>query len=399
MIKYGLLVNENNENIGDDIQSYAEAQFLPRVDVICDREHLDTFKYKDGKDPVALIMGAWFMWHKYNWPPSNQIVPLNIGYHHFDRKEDIASLSNYALPITREHYSGIGGQWFKDHGKVGCRDLYTCKVFDEAGIPNYFSACVTLTLPKQKETKDKGTYIVLCDLNKEVEQKVIELAQGKFKIKKMTHSTPNIEGVSWQERAKRVEEYLTIYQNAAYVVTRRLHVALPCLAMGVPVMVIQSYRMNDENRFDPYNKWLHYARNNDFIKNGYPDFDFTKGTPNKKDYLEYRDSLTKTIKEFVSFCEKNKNKPLSFFDKTSYTELELYKWRTEFMKDALYKTHLESKRMFSEYVLNKPSKKESYKFLRFVYKHTINKTNLKDNKFIKKIKRSLNKKAKDKKNK
>ena len=206
MIKYGLLVNENNENIGDDIQSYAEAQFLPRVDVICDRENLDTFKYGNGKDPVALIMGAWFMWHKYNWPPSKQIVPLTVGYHHFDREKNLSQSSSYAVPMTTEHYSGVGGDWFKAYGKVGCRDLYTCGIFEKARIPNYFSGCVTLTLPKQKTTKDKGTYIVLVDLNPKVEKKVIKLAQGKFKIKKVSHKTPNINGATWEQRAKRVEE-------------------------------------------------------------------------------------------------------------------------------------------------------------------------------------------------
>ena len=179
-MKYGLLVNEQNQNIGDDIQAYAEARFLPRVDVMVDREHLDTFKYGDGTEPVALIMGAWFMWRKYNWPPSNQIVPLNVGYHHFNRNKDIHQSSSYALPIYEEHYSGCGRQWFKDHGPVGCRDLYTCEIFENAGIPNYFSGCVTLTLPKQKETKDKGKYIVLVDLAPAVEEKVRKLVGDKF---------------------------------------------------------------------------------------------------------------------------------------------------------------------------------------------------------------------------
>ena len=97
------------------------------------------------------------------------------------------------------------------------------------------------------------------------------MVDGKIEIRKMTHVTPNIEGCTWEERAARVEEYLTIYQNALYVVTRRLHVALPCLAMGVPVVVIEPYNMNDPNRFEPYDKWLHYCTNKEFLKNGYKD--------------------------------------------------------------------------------------------------------------------------------
>ena len=347
-MKYGLLVNEKNQNIGDDIQAYAEARFLPRVDVICDREHLNTFKYGDGTEPVALIMGAWFMWRKYNWPPAKQIIPLNVGYHHFNRIKNIFEHNSpgYGLPIFEEQYTGCGGQWFKDHGKVGCRDLYTCEVFDRAGIPNYFSGCVTLTLPKQKKTEDCGKYIVLVDLSPEVEEKVRNIVGDKYEIRTITHVTENIDGCTWEERKKRVEDYLTIYQNAKYVVTRRLHVALPCLAMEVPVMVIQSYKMNDPNRFEPYNKWLHYCRNNDFLENGYPDFDFINGTPNKDDYKKYRKTLTKTLKDFVKYCEDNKNESIEFFHKPSYTDEELHKWKSEFMHTALNSAHSEARELY-----------------------------------------------------
>ena len=334
-MKYGLLVNENNKNIGDDIQAYAESRFLPRVDAIVDRERLDTYQLGDGTEPVALIMGAWFMWRKYNWPPSNQIVPLNVGYHHFDRMEDPVACKAYAAPIWHEHYAGVGGQWFKDHGQVGCRDMYTQRVLEEAGIPSYFSGCVTLTLPKQPETPDKDTYIVCVDLAPKVEQKVRELVGDRFEIRKTTHSTPNIKGASWEEREARVREYLTLYQNAKYVVTRRLHVALPCLAMGTPVMVIQSIRMNDPNRFEPYKKWLHYCRNTTFLKEGYPDFDFQNGTPNSTKHLKYRKKLEKTISEFVRYCEDNADKPIAFFNSPSYSEQECADWQLNLRQEAL----------------------------------------------------------------
>ncbi len=125
----------------------------------------------------------------------------------------------------------------------------------------------------------------------------------------------------------------------------RLHVALPCLAMETPVLVIEAPIMNDPNRFDPYKKWLHYVKNKDFINNGYPEFDLLNGTPNKKDYLEYRESLIKTMTEFVDYCEKNKNKPLEFFSKISYTQEELLKWKVDFMRESLKKAHVESKKM------------------------------------------------------
>ena len=348
-MKYGLLINETNRNIGDDIQAYAEAQFLPQVDINVNRERLNKFKYGDGTEPVALIMGAWFMWRKWNWPPAHQIVPLVVGYHHFDRNPELAKSSSSAVAITDEHYTGVGGDWFRAYGPVGCRDTYTCGVFDKAGIPNYFSACVTLTLPKQPETPDKGSYIVCVDLNPDVERKVVKLTKGQVEVRKATHTTANISGATWEERKERVEELLTLYQNARYVVTRRLHVALPCLAMGVPVMVIQSVAMNDPNRFDPYKEWLHYTRNQTFLKEGYADFDFVNGTPNSTEYLPYREKLIESMKDFVAYCEENADKDVDFFNKTTYTERARMRWREGLLDAALARTHKEQKELHTAY--------------------------------------------------
>ena len=383
-MKYGLLVHNDASNIGDDVQSYAEAQFLPKVDVMIDRESIDTFKYGDGKEPVAMIMGAWWMWKKFNWPPAKQIVPLAVSYHHFERQKEIEKVHAYAIPIFRELYNGVGGEWLKSYGPVGCRDEYTCDVLNECGIPNYFSGCVTLTLPKQPITKDNGKYVCIVDLDKKVEEKVRKLIGNKYKIKKLSHTYPSKPNATWEEKAKDVEELLTIYQNAKYVVTRRLHVALPCLAMGVPVLVIQGYKMNDPHRFEPYNKWLHYCRDDEFLRKGYPQFDFQNGTPNKTDYLETREKLTKTMKDFVKYCEDNKDKPLEFFNKTKYTDNELLSWKVDYLRETLERTNTESMAMFREGYNN--NKSLLFIIARRIYHKTLSKTKLSNNKLFKKLK-------------
>mgnify|MGYP000943183057 CR=1 FL=1 len=43
---------------------------------------------------------------------------------------------------------------------------------------------------------------------------------------------------SFEERMAKAEEILTLYQNAKFVITRRLHVTLPCLALETPVLSI-----------------------------------------------------------------------------------------------------------------------------------------------------------------
>lgn len=84
-MKYGILFNKSNMNIGDDIQAYATERFLPRIDCFIDREHIDSFESENG-EPVAVIMNAWYMWQKWNWPPSKYIYPLMTGFHYADHQ-------------------------------------------------------------------------------------------------------------------------------------------------------------------------------------------------------------------------------------------------------------------------------------------------------------------------
>ena len=42
-MEYGLVVFNHTDNLGDDIQSYAAMQFLPKVDYLIDREAMDVF--------------------------------------------------------------------------------------------------------------------------------------------------------------------------------------------------------------------------------------------------------------------------------------------------------------------------------------------------------------------
>ena len=117
-MEYGLLVYPESKNLGDDIQSYAALQFLPRVDSYIDREHLSMFRSEGGK-PVAVIMNAWYMNNKFNWPPANDIVPLYISMHF--NQEDYFGVHTSFL-------DGLGGRALRECGNVGCHDAETLRV-------------------------------------------------------------------------------------------------------------------------------------------------------------------------------------------------------------------------------------------------------------------------------
>lgn len=346
-MKYGVLVYKDTTNVGDDIQSYAASRFLPKIDVIVDREDLDIPPIKDSNEPVAIIMAAWFLHKRFCWPPARQLFPLLISYHHYERSRNPFE-HDYSIPVFRDHYEGIGGEWFKAYGPVGCRDLYTCEIFAEKNIPSYFSGCITLTLPRQREMPNKGKYICFVDVDKEVEKKIRILNGNTCKIVNETHFTDSIRGSSWEERVRRVEKYLTLYQNAKYVVTGRLHVALPCLAMGVPVMCILP-KTQEENRYNPYSTWLHFCNKKDFMEKGYAEFDFINGTPNKEEHIPVRNELITRIQKFLEYCELNAHKSPSFFNKIPYSEDEENIWKIQFLRKILNRTHNEAKHMQQQF--------------------------------------------------
>ncbi|MBQ4206924.1 MAG: polysaccharide pyruvyl transferase family protein, partial [Clostridia bacterium] len=140
-MKYGVLWRKTTKNIGDDVQSYAASLWLPSVDYMVDIEDMEHFT-AENDEPVATIMSAWYMWHKWYWPPSKHVYPLWIGFHYNDilrgRPRGMQSRFEYVD-------NGPGWEYLKNYEPIGCRDYYTQGVLDNMGIKNYYSGCVTLT--------------------------------------------------------------------------------------------------------------------------------------------------------------------------------------------------------------------------------------------------------------
>ena len=327
-MKYGIIFNKSNMNIGDDIQAYATARFLPRIDYYIDREHIDEFQ-PENNEPVAVIMNAWYMWQKWNWPPSKCIIPLMTGFHYADHQ-----LSNqwYGSPVKFEFLTGIGADYLNAYGPVGCRDNFTLEKLQEAGIEGYFSGCITMTLPNMPETEDRGKYIYIVDVDKRVTEKIKnQLSEEDIEIRVKSHLRERNPDLSWEDRVKTVEDILTNYQNARCVVTRRLHCALPCLAMGVPVLLVRGNE--DDTRFSPYYKLLHFSRVKDFLE-GNCRYDFLSPPQNSNEYLKYRVQIIENTEKFVKEME-NTHKSLDELVKTTYTENDIKLWRHDVMKKAL----------------------------------------------------------------
>lgn len=343
-MKFGVVMHQTTRNLGDDIQTYACLKQVPKADYVLDREHLDTFTSKDN-EPVATIFSAWWLWHKWNWPPANNVYPLLVGMHFNNYgPEDNGS------PIKNEWLQDIGKDFLTAYGPVGVRDNSSIEFLNGLGIDNYFSGCVTLTLPPQeKELPDKGKYIVINDLNPACEKATKKwAADNGLDVKVLTHRLPaSNKELTFEERMQQTEERLTIYQNAVCVVTRRLHCTLPCVAMGVPVVpVVGMDTTKNTTRWYPYYDWVNPLLKSDVQKGNFPYDPFHVPAP-KQEILDLREELLGRVAAFVEET-KNLEGTTEELRKTTYTEEEARDWQFRLMHGIQESWLAESRRKNTE---------------------------------------------------
>lgn len=335
-MKFALMVYNSRHdifNVGDFIQSLAAKQFLPSVDTYVDRENLDLY---DG-DPVKLIMNGWFMHDPTHWPPSDKISPLFVAFH-----------LNSSIYHILEDQAVL--DYFKKHEPIGCRDMMTVKKLQGKGIEAYFSACMTLTLGyKYKSNKRRNDNIYFTDPYCPAEKNIIKLLpiafRGIFSFSIVKHimeglyrsrslanfvracnfydkyksfftdevlksaifiqqEIPDNVG-DYDDKFALAESLLEKYANAKFVVTSRIHCALPCLALDTPVLYVENGndKMISRCRLDGLLDFFHRIiwdgkRAKCTVIDKQIDLDFS--FVNKPNYMYYRDRLMKVSQYFVS---------------------------------------------------------------------------------------------------
>lgn len=266
-MKYGLLKYEENAqffNVGDNIQSLAAKQFLPRVDELINREKLGEYEGEE----LKMILNGWFTHNAQNWIPSESINPLFVSFH----------INNTAAPFM---LTEKGINYLKKHQPIGCRDQYTVDLLKSKDIEAFFTGCLTLTLDTYKvddsertdniyivdplygyTTKRKVTRNYKTFLRSIQSGKILELGKREKHLKGFLdqelidsaihiNQEPDANTYTDDEKFAMAEDLLNKYARAKLVITSRIHCALPCLAMGTPVIFINGFEtFVDSCRFD-----------------------------------------------------------------------------------------------------------------------------------------------------
>ena len=211
-------------NLEDEIQGFPGLHFIPFLDTFLDREALDESK---GSEKITPFFNAWWGDAQTSWPPPDNIDPILLSIH-------ITPLIKSTMATNKST------DYFQSKAPIGCRDTDTLEYMQNTiGVAAFFSGCLTLLMRNPNighNFRTGSIYIV------DVKSDINALLPVHVQDRAVTIEH-NMKGSSMNNRLARFTaayELMEMYSRASVVITQRIHCALPCVAMGTPVIFINS---------------------------------------------------------------------------------------------------------------------------------------------------------------
>lgn len=305
-------------NLGDVIQGLAAKQFLPNDATPVNREKLSSLT----NEISLLIANGWYQHEFDKFPPPSEVIPFYISVH-------IAKSDFIKIKSIREH--------FKKNAPIGCRDLKTLWLMRGFGIPAYYSSCLTLTFNNSNSFQGNKSEVIWVDnidhpIPLKIEQKLNDLIPEGFT--KISHD-PLSRFMKFENYVEDNTE-LTFslfkrYEQAKLVLTTKIHCALPCIGMAIPVILI--HPNPKDPRLSVLSKLINIISYDDLME-----YDSLPEAAIKKDKA---DKIKKNLTYLLNLAVKNNKNP--FTDKANtklYFQYQKYKFIssiTSFGLKAIYK--------------------------------------------------------------
>ncbi|MBP3594722.1 MAG: polysaccharide pyruvyl transferase family protein [Lachnospiraceae bacterium] len=157
------------------------------------------------------------------------------------------------------------------HAPIGCRDEETRDNLRNHGISAYTTGCVSALLPKRSAeaaaNADKVFFVdtperLMPFVPSNIRQKA-EFVSNLYPLTRTDGEPIMTEEESRCSCAYAAERYKKYYYEAKLIVTSRLHVAAPAVAMGIPCILVAE---NFDGRYAWLDKWLPLYTSDKFDK-------------------------------------------------------------------------------------------------------------------------------------
>ncbi len=259
-------INITTFNLGDDIQTIATKNAIDKIFPNSKYEYFDrdfmSF-YNGGGDlikPIAIMQG-WFA-RGYDFLPNNNLQSVFVGTHFtFSTQQFI----KYFLSANPHYFT-----------EIGCRDRFTLDFCANLGIKSYFSRCLTLSLDKRTKEQERSAKKVFF-VNVPADLMQFFPATLKQDSEFVNQQVVKMSDIRLDDCFSAAENLLERYKNEArLVITTALHCASPCVAMGIPVILIKT-KSEQDSRFSALDGIIKIHNISD-LKNG--NIDFNPKAPN-----------------------------------------------------------------------------------------------------------------------
>ncbi|MFO0876913.1 MAG: polysaccharide pyruvyl transferase family protein [Gemmataceae bacterium] len=218
-------------NLGDNAQTIASRLALtqqgisPDSILVLDRDSLARYN----REPVAVVMNGVFLPHCFPLPPA--IRPLFVG---FNAGEEVISRNR---------------DYFKHLEPIGCREPATAERLRRVGVAAHVTGCLTLSFPQRTTPSGEGkVFVVYGSGAGQFPSECLAHAPRQLfhRMEFVHHRLPIFHYPLTEQDCLKVERFENAIMDqlaaeARLVITPLHHVAAPCLARGIPTIVVRHF--------------------------------------------------------------------------------------------------------------------------------------------------------------
>jgi hypothetical protein len=197
------------------------------------KSYVNRDSFKEWTSDMVIPFFGWYGYDSFSRPPESQTVLMSLHFSIATRKKILGSKRFL--------------DWFRDTAKaqafpVYARDISTRDWLRNLGIDSEFGGCVTSTLPKY-EGQRKGVLAV-------------EAPPGSCTPdQSFSNAISYLPTLSAERRLEVARGVLDQIATAEIVHTNRLHIALPCRALGTPFVfydhnIFERHRLSGHGLID-----------------------------------------------------------------------------------------------------------------------------------------------------